>query len=158
MTQAEQGEASRIVVGVDGSKTSKEALRWALRYSELTGTPLTAAMTWQYPVDYGLGGLPPDSELWRPDLDAARVLEATLADVVGDDRPVGLRAITPQGGPAHVLVELSADAALLVVGSRGHGGFAGLLLGSVSSACAQHARCPVLIVHGNVDAPAPRQG
>ena len=158
MTRAEQEDAPRIIVGLDGSESSKEALRWALRYSDLTGTRITAVMTWQYPAGYGLGGVPPDSELWRPDLDAARTVEATLADVLGDDRPEDLGAVTPEGNPARVLVELSAGAALLVVGSRGHGGFAGLLLGSVSSACAQHARCPVLVMHENPDATARHHG
>jgi nucleotide-binding universal stress UspA family protein len=150
MTHAEQADVPPIIVGVDGSESSKQALRWALRYSDLTGTPATAVMTWQYPADYGLVGFPPESELWRPDLDAARTLEATLTEVLGDRR-AAFAAITPQGNPAHVLVELSETATLLVVGSRGHGGFASLLLGSVSSACAEHARCPVLVVHGQVD-------
>ena len=159
MTQAEQDDAPRIIVGVDGSESSKDALRWALRYSDLTGTRVTAVTTWQYPTtDYGLTGVPPESELWRPDLDAARSLDATLTDVLGDDRPVALGTLTAEGNAARVLIELSAGAALLVVGSRGHGGFAGLLLGSVSSACAHHAQCPVLVMHGDVDAAAPGEG
>jgi hypothetical protein len=66
--------------------------------------------------------------------------------VGGDPQPVDL--VVRQGGAAAVLIDQSRDADLLVVGSRGHGGFAGLILGSVSTACAEHAHCPVLVVHG----------
>jgi nucleotide-binding universal stress UspA family protein len=156
MTQ--QDDAPRIIVGVDGSESSKDALRWALHYSDLTGTPVTAVTTWQYPTDYGFAGVAPDSEVWRPDLDAARSLETTLTDVLGDERPVALGTLTAEGNAARVLVDLSAGAALLVVGSRGHGGFANLLLGSVSSACVHHAQCPVLVMHRDVDAAAQHQG
>lgn len=86
-------------------------------------------------------------EAWHPDTDAVEALEAAVRDVAGDDRPDELEAITRQGQPTKVLLDLSRDAALLVVGSRGHGGFAGLLLGSVSAACAERARCPVLVMH-----------
>jgi nucleotide-binding universal stress UspA family protein len=148
MTQTEGAGAPPIIVGVDGSEPSKHALRWALHYSDLTGTRATAVMTWQYPAGYGMTGVPPDSELWRPDLDAARILEETLTEVLGDERRGAFTALTREGNPARVLVELSAGATLLVVGNRGRGGFASLLLGSVSSACVEHARCPVLVVHG----------
>ena len=69
--------------------------------------------------------------------------------VLGADRPADFETVIVEGNPAEVLVHRSEGARVLVVGSRGHGGFAGLLLGSVSSACAERAHCPVLVVHGN---------
>jgi nucleotide-binding universal stress UspA family protein len=75
--------------------------------------------------------------------------------VFGGDRPAGLVTRVEQGGAARILIDVSQGANLLVVGSRGHGGFAGLLLGSVSSACAEHAACPVLVVHGETPPPTP---
>lgn len=146
MTSEQQPVGPKIVVGVDGSEPSKAALRWALNYSALTGADVTAVMTWQYQTSYGWD-VPPD--VLHPDVDATQILEETLASVVKDDRPANLDGIIRRGHPAKVLLDLSVDAAMLVVGSRGHGGFAGLLLGSVSSACAEHAKCPVLVVHGD---------
>jgi nucleotide-binding universal stress UspA family protein len=71
-----------------------------------------------------------------------------VQEVFADERPVDLVLSIAYGQPASVLLEASEDSTMLIVGSRGHGGFAGLLLGSVSSACAEHATCPVLVVHG----------
>ncbi|GGM89897.1 hypothetical protein GCM10009721_14040 [Terrabacter tumescens] len=89
------------------------------------------------PVDVG----------WRPDVDADTVLRETLDEVFGGHRPEGLQPEVVHGSARTVLIEASRGASLLVVGSRGHGGFAGLLLGSVSSACSEHAHCPVLVFH-----------
>ena len=140
----ENPQAGRLVVGVDGSAPSQAALRWALEQSRLTGTPITAVIAWQYPPDYGLGAVP---EGWSPDQDAANALERTLQEVCGDDRPADLRSVVREGNPARVLLDESQGAAMLLVGSRGHGGFYGLLLGSVSAACAERASCPVLVLH-----------
>jgi nucleotide-binding universal stress UspA family protein len=73
--------------------------------------------------------------------------------VFGGRRPPGLRTDVREGNAARVLLEASEGARMLVVGSRGHGGFAGLLLGSVSAACAEHASCPVLVLHGTTPPP-----
>jgi nucleotide-binding universal stress UspA family protein len=137
--------ANRIVVGVDGSEPSKSALRWAARFAAMSGGAIEAVLAWQPPVSYGGAYPPPD---WRPDLDAEAILNSTVDEVFGDDRPADIRLIVEEGNAAAVLLEYSNGAELLVTGSRGHGGFAGLLLGSVSSHCAEHATCPVLVVHG----------
>jgi nucleotide-binding universal stress UspA family protein len=82
-----------------------------------------------------------------------KVLEDTLQAAFGDQLPAGMVAEVREGGAARVLLDAAEGASLLVVGSRGHGGFAGLLLGSVSANVAEHASCPVLIIHG--DQPVP---
>ena len=85
-----------------------------------------------------------------------KVLDDTIRAVFGDQPPAGMQRQVIEGGAAKVLLEASAGGMMLVVGSRGHGGFAGLLLGSVSAIVAEHASCPVFIVHGNQPPPPPR--
>jgi nucleotide-binding universal stress UspA family protein len=141
---SEQGPSTgRIVVGVDGSESSKQALRWAARLAAGDGSRIEAITAWDYPQAYNA----PVDPNWRPDLDAEVILDDTLREVFGDDRPAGLVPIVRHGPPRTVLIEASVGADILVIGSRGHGGFAGLLLGSVSSACSEHAHCPVLVLH-----------
>lgn len=136
---------ARIVVGVDGSEPSKAALRWAARFLASSGGYIDAVIAWQPPPNYGwTSSLPGD---WHPDQDAAKVLTSAVDEVFGADRPLGTQLTVVCGNPAKVLIEQSKNAELLVVGTRGHGGFAGLLLGSVSASCAEHARCAVLVVH-----------
>jgi nucleotide-binding universal stress UspA family protein len=145
----------RIVVGVDGSEPSKLALRWAEFLAEVTGSDVQAVNAWQPVGTYGLAGagwavLPND---WNPAADSEKVLTQTVDDVFGADRPTNLTLSVVEGNPAQVLLAAGAEAAMIVVGSRGHGGFVGLLLGSVSAACSEHATCPVLVVHGNTPPP-----
>ena len=131
-----------IVVGVDGSDPSIEALRQAAAMARALGSTVTAVACWRYPPAY-------DNFValeWSPEKDAEQVLEESLSRAYGDHRPAGLRSVVRQGQPASVLIDESADADMLVVGSRGLGGFTGLLLGSVSAAVAAHAHCPVLVV------------
>lgn len=150
---------SVIVVGVDHSPGAKAALRFAEEEARFRGATIHAVHAWQYAyVGYaGLEGSVPsigaDIEQLRAAAEAA--LEASVREALPDtDVEIKLQAI--QGTPAGVLVEESRDADLLVVGSRGHGGFVGLLLGSVSQQCAHHAACPVVIVHPKrKQAPAP---
>ena len=140
----------RIVVGVDGSESSKQALRWGASLARGTGATIDAIMTWEIPMTIALAYLPPDVDLGA---DTEKWLEQTVDDVFGHERPTGLRTIVHSGGAARVLLDASKDAQLLLVGSRGHGGFRGLLLGSVSIAVAEHATCPVLVVHGDQEPP-----
>ncbi|HWD62918.1 MAG TPA: universal stress protein [Humibacter sp.] len=138
-----QTPGPRIVVGVDGSDPSLDALRQAAKYAPLLGATIEAVITWSYPVSVGpyvMGDGPSFEDL------AKDTLEHSLEDAFGDDIPAGLSTAVAFGHPAQVLIEHSEGAELLVLGSRGRGGFAGLLLGSVSSECASHAKCPVLIV------------
>lgn len=136
--------SGRIVVGVDGSESSKLALRWARRIAPALGCGIEAVMAWHYPPDVGFGGWP---EEWNPQDDAERALAEAVAEVYGVEETPDVDTRVCQGSAAKALLDASSDAQMLIVGSRGHGGFAGLLLGSVSSACAEHARCPVLVVH-----------
>ncbi|MEQ8146095.1 universal stress protein [Streptomyces sp. OP7] len=144
----QQGAVDRVVVGVDGSPSSRQALRWAVRQATLTGGTVRALNAWDYPQYHGaLGWLPPSSgdedELEaRAREDLTRCVEETL----GTRPPAEVRTEVQYGTPASVLLRAARDASLLVVGSRGLGGFAGLLLGSVAQHCAQHAACPVVVV------------
>lgn len=147
--------ADTIVVGVDGSPASQQALRWARFLTDATNSPLAVVSVWDPAGGYGWAAgswaaMPSD---WNPSLEAKRGLELTLDAVFGAKRPAGLKSGVMEGNVARVLLEVTRGARMLVVGSRGHGGFAGLLLGSVSSACAEHATCPVLVVHGHTPPP-----
>lgn len=137
----------QIVVGVDGSDTSKEALRWAARLASPLNATIHAIVAWEYPIVFGLEGGMPGS--WKPDETAKEIMNHALDSVFGKERPTGLKASISQGHATFVLLDASKHAEMLIVGSRGLGGFSGLLLGSVSSACAEHAKCPVLVVHGD---------
>jgi nucleotide-binding universal stress UspA family protein len=136
----------RIVVGIDGSQASRLALRWAVRQAELTGATVDAIHTWDMPAFYGVVPVTvnPD-ELEKA---AEEVVASTVLDVVGAHPPVSVRSRVAQGNPAAVLIRAARDAELLVVGSRGHGGFVGALLGSVGQHCVHHAPCPVVVIRG----------
>jgi nucleotide-binding universal stress UspA family protein len=145
-----EGTMGVIVVGVDHSEGAKAALRFALGEAKLRQASLRVVHAWQlgyvsasfdpgsYPV---LGG-----ELGDLRGAAETALAATLQEVVPDAAEVEIERRVVEGAPAAVLVDESREADLLVVGSRGLGGFSGLLLGSVSQQCAHHAACPVVIV------------
>jgi len=142
----------RIVVGVDGSDGSKLALRWAQRLAENLGAHIEAVTAWQYPPTFGW---PVPTGTWTPKSDADKTLESVINEVFGAQRPAGLRLTVAEGYAAHVLIRASSQAMMLVVGSRGLGGFTGLLLGSVSSNVVHHAQCPVLVVHPELAAVSP---
>jgi len=141
-----------IVVGVDHSAGAKSALRFALEEARLRQASLRVVHAWEfeYAGAAGFQGLFPGPVVQFEDLrqGAEAALQETLNEVAADADGVAIEHRVEQGPPAGVLVEESRAAELLVVGSRGHGGFAQLLLGSVSQQCAQHALCPVVIVRG----------
>lgn len=133
-----------IVVGVDGSPLSIEALRWAVRLVPILGGPVIAVAAWHVP---NAGFIDAAGIEWDPEEDARMVLESALSEAYGDERPEGLEVRLVHGRPAPTLIGESRGASLLIVGSRGLGGFMGMLLGSVSRACAEHAEVPVLVLH-----------
>ncbi|KUM42305.1 universal stress protein [Arthrobacter sp. EpRS71] len=143
-------DPSKIIVGVDGSEASVAALRHGQRIALALDAPLEAWGCWEMPLGYegylamGVDGFAHDAE--------AR-LDKAVAEAFGTEKPRNVSSRLVQRSPRAGLVEGSKHASLLVVGRRGHGGFGGLLLGSVSSACVAHAHCPVLVVHsaGNSD-------
>jgi nucleotide-binding universal stress UspA family protein len=149
MTGQATDNTRRITVGVDGSQGSKTALKWAMDQARLTGATIEAVITWPDPVVYGY------TYAWMPPLDdgvsmaaiMGKVLDDTIAEVAAQvERPVTVLARVVEGHPTQVLLDAATGAELLVVGSRGHSTFAGLLLGSVSQHCVQHAPCPVVVV------------
>ncbi|MEU3034945.1 universal stress protein [Streptomyces griseoaurantiacus] len=148
----EHAETIRIVVGVDGSDSSKQAVRWAVRQAEVLGGVVEAVTAWELPQFHGaLGWLPPSSgDEAALEARSRQHLDQTLEEAAGPQPPVEMRAEVRYGAPARVLLQAARGASLLVVGSRGHGGFAGLLLGSVAQHCTQQATCPVLVVRGEL--------
>lgn len=152
MTAEASAPRRTVVVGVDGSPSSLDALRWAVRMADALHAEIDAVTSWDYPASYGMGGGVPAE--WDPAADAAEVLRDALTAAFGEHSPVGLRSVVCKGHPAQVLGDAADGAEMLVVGSRGHGGFAGLLLGSVSAYCTAHAPCPVLVTRTMPSVPA----
>jgi nucleotide-binding universal stress UspA family protein len=143
MGPAKQEAAARVVAGIDGSASSLEALAWAARQAEMTGTTLEVIIAWDWPNTYGwVPALPPG---YDPAAEAAKVLHDAVAGVARDHPDLAVTELVVEGHPAPSLIEASKGADLLVVGSRGHGEFAGMLLGSVSEHCASRAHCPVVV-------------
>jgi nucleotide-binding universal stress UspA family protein len=145
-----------IVVGVDSSEGAKAALRFALDEAKLRRAALRVVHTWQF-ADIGVKGIEGFSPVVGGDVSDLRrtaevALDAVLHEVAPDRNGVVIEKRVSEGAPATVLVDESREADLLVVGSRRHGGFAGLLLGSVSQQCAHHAACPVVIVRASREA------
>jgi|ERR1700728_237906 len=138
----------RVVVGVDGSQASRHALQWAQFMAHVLDAAIDAVTVWDISAVTASAWL----DDWDPEQDAAANLRATVAEVLGSP-PVPAREIVRHGSAAAELVQASHGAQILILGSRGHGGFHGLLLGSVSATCAAHAHCPVLIIHGDTPAP-----
>ncbi|UXY23525.1 universal stress protein [Streptomyces cynarae] len=134
----------RVVVGVDGSSSSHAALRWAVRYAGLIGGTVEAVAAWDLPGAYGWSALAVDADF--DEAVARQRLKQELNDVLGPEEAASARALVLRGNTVDVLLTAAEGAEALVVGSRGRGGFARALLGSVSQHVAQHAKCPVVIV------------
>jgi nucleotide-binding universal stress UspA family protein len=134
-----------IVVGVDGSEGSVEALRWAVSEAKLHGAKLRAVAAWEFPYMYGEGAvlLPLD----QIEAETRDRLDKTIHDTITDPavRDQIDQAVI-SGHPSSILEVESKTSDLVVVGARGHGGFVGLLLGSVSDQIVKHAHCPVVVV------------
>jgi nucleotide-binding universal stress UspA family protein len=145
---------ARIVVGVDGSDGAAEALRWALGEARLRGADVRVVHAWSVPLVLSIPsadafGVPEpagsmDQVRTALQKEAGNVLKASLEGIEADD--VRIESAVVEGKAAQVLIEAARNAHLLVVGTRGLGGFTGLLLGSVSQQCTHHAPCPVVVV------------
>ena len=135
----------RVIVGVDGSPHSDLALGWACRRAEACGDTVRAVSAWSHGASGEDWAVPPGTKA-EGQSRAERLLRDAVERVRQDHPAATVETAVVEGPPARVLVDLSADADLLVVGSRGLGGFSGLLLGSVSQQCVHHARCPVTVV------------
>jgi nucleotide-binding universal stress UspA family protein len=140
----------RIVVGVDGSPSSKAALRWAIHQAQFVGAEVDAVTAWHNPASFGVPGMPPMAQgAIGVEDDARKTLAETLNEVAGVAPDVQVHPLVEEGRAAEVLVHAAKGAELLVVGSRGHGAFASTMIGSVSLNCVLHAHCPVLVLHGH---------
>jgi nucleotide-binding universal stress UspA family protein len=136
-----------VVVGVDGSEPSKVALRWALRQAAQMGAEVRVLLACHVPaVAYNAGvPLPSDLELEQYGREG---IESLVSDIKSDESAVTVHTQVVAGPAAPALIHASQDADLLVVGSRGHGAFTGMLLGSVAGHCVTHAHCPVVVIRG----------
>lgn len=149
------------MVGVDGSPGSIAALRLAVDQARYRGCVLRVVHAWTTPVFLGapdpfllevpVSGRAIDETMAQLESDARRVVDDAIETVGGAETGVTFEPIVIDGRPAQSLLDVAKDADLLVVGARGHGGFLGLRLGSVSQQVTHHATCPVLIV------PPPRE-
>ena len=147
--------SGRVVVGVDGSETAKMAVRWAAREASLRGLKIQLVSVWEIPMySYAFGfGIAEIPEEMRKGLieRAEEIVAIALDEARAEARDVEIETHAVEGQPANVLLDVAEGADLLVVGSRGLGGFRELLLGSVSQQCSQHAPCPVVIVRHVMD-------
>jgi len=137
----------KIVVGVDGSDSAAGALRWAVRLARDIGADVEAVQAFELPLGW-IDGYAPDLQRWFQEArdQAQRSLDASVDQAVAETSGVSVTRAAVEGLAAKVLIDHSKGADLLVVGSRGRGGFAGLLMGSVSQQCVHHSHCPVVVV------------
>lgn len=145
---------NRVIVGVDGSVPSIRALLWARFIADSTDSGIQAIGVWELPAAWGVGvpAVAVDTDL-GPATEA--MLKEASAQAFGADPPSSLSLMARLGGASQVLLEASESATMLILGSRGHGAVAGLLLGSVSKTCVERATCPVLVVHEQTPPPPP---
>ncbi|HKO29257.1 MAG TPA: universal stress protein [Solirubrobacteraceae bacterium] len=154
-----QTQRGTVVVGVDASEGADAALEWAVAEARLRGARLRVVFAWtlSYPRGEGYGymigplDVPPYGSVSDQRHAAEGMLERATARLWPPPDGLQIDREVAEGPAAEVLVDAAADADLLVVGSRGHGGFVGLLLGSVSQQCVHQAACPVVIVRAAHD-------
>jgi nucleotide-binding universal stress UspA family protein len=144
MTGTNSSSSHRIVVGVDGSESSMLALAWAVGQAELTHSSVVVVSAWHWPVTWAWEGIPMPED-FNPAEDAETELKKVLDPIRQSHPDVTIEPQLVEGHPAPALIEASTGSDLLVVGSRGHGEFAGMLIGSVSEYCVSNAKCPVLV-------------
>jgi nucleotide-binding universal stress UspA family protein len=152
LTKQEIIMADRIVVGVDGSDHAHGVMEFAYEEARRRGCGLTVVYAYATPVYWGVpefGAVVPPRTHDDLVAEANEVLDRSLGQVPDD---VEVERVVVEGPPARCLLETAEDADLLIVGSRGHGGFMGLLLGSTSHQVVTHATCPVVVVPSNPDA------
>ena len=140
-----------ITVGIDGSHDAHRALEWAMREAAVRHVPLTVVTVHEVAVSGWTGQpiiFPVDQAAVEETRQAAEETAAKAAARLGESQPASVTVRAVNGFPAQELMEASRDADLLVVGSRGGGGFARLMLGSVSDKVMRHAHCPVVVVPG----------
>lgn len=147
-TGSEVLRRQHLIVGIDGSHAARHALAWAFAEAEQRGAELDVVTVWDYPYQWAQGfnsKLGEDTEAFAS---AASDEAAAQVDEFLDGKPCPswLHILTVQGAAAPVLLRLARHADLLVVGSRGRGGFKDLLLGSVSTACVHHTPCPIAVI------------
>jgi len=154
MTAQQSGNhEGRVVVGVDGSASSKAALAWAARQAHLTGAVVEAVTAWEFPAAYGYPV--PVLDVNFEEL-ATKTVKDAIAEVMAGAGADSIRYKVVEGNAARVLIDESVGADLLVVGSRGHGGFIEALLGSTGQHAVHHAACPVVVIRAAATGPHPR--
>jgi nucleotide-binding universal stress UspA family protein len=142
-------ERGLVVVGVDGSAHSVAALDWAARYAAATGATVRAVFAWHYPTAAGLPpGVTPEPVRHQTEDLERHHLDDAVAQVYPPEARAEVDAQIAYGHPAQVLIDMSKEADLLVVGGSGHSAFTGMLLGSVSIHCVTGAFCPVTVIRG----------
>jgi len=140
-----------IIVGIDGSADSRRALEWAVSEAAIRQAPLTVLTVHQAVAGWAGGAV-----TYPEDVDATtearkkvqEEADSALASLAAGNRPPSVTVKAVNGIPTVELLKAAADADLIVVGSRGGGGFAKLMLGSVSSQIVHHAHCPVVVIPG----------
>ena len=136
-----------ILVGVDGSKHGEAALEFAAEEASLRGARLLVVCAWQIPMAFGPNAVYPSELLQGLPGEAEITVQWAVARAQELQPQVACEGEAIEGHPAAVLLKEAEQADMIVVGSRGHGGFTGLMLGSVSQQVVHHALCPVVVVH-----------
>jgi nucleotide-binding universal stress UspA family protein len=135
-----------IVVGIDGSLPSSRALKWAAEEARFRHGDLRVVRAWSLPI-YSVGFIGmPDGAFTDASKLAVQDVDDQIAAVLGEEPDPPIERVIEFGQSARVILDAAKGADLVVVGSRGHGGFTGLILGSVSTQVLHHAKCPVLVI------------